>query len=144
MKKLVVGVFVAGAAVVALSTHFAEASPAGAPNTAVSRQQAIARVLALKKEVVVANRTAAKQLTLAEFEAGIGQNHTSPANFDPLRQVWVVAVGGKVIPQFSHGKAFAYAIYIVDTQTGMITGALAGNAGVWPPNFDSLLDHGTP
>lgn len=144
MKQLIVAVIVAGAAMVALSAYFAEASPTGSPQSTVSRQQAIAKVLALKREILVANRSAAKQLTALEFEAGIGQNHTTPANFDPTRASWVVAVGGQIMPQYSHGKVFNYAIYIVDAQTGTITGALAGNVGSWPPTFDSLLDHGAP
>jgi hypothetical protein len=100
--------------------------------------------LALKKEILAANRSAAKQLTAAEFEVGIAQTHTTPTNYDPARQIWAVAIGGQVMPQFSRGKTFNYAIYIVDAQTGTITGTLAGNAGSWPLNFDSLPDHGAP
>jgi hypothetical protein len=45
MKRFIVAVIVAGAAVLALSAQFVEASPTESPQTVVSRQQVIAKVI---------------------------------------------------------------------------------------------------
>jgi hypothetical protein len=109
-----------------------------ASDSTAARAAILQRFSRTSAEIRRVDRIDAKLMTRAEFEQGSNNAGTSTSpNTDPNQSLWVVAIGGDVLPQFSRGLAFTWGIYLVSADNGDILGMLAG-PGPWPPYFDSM------
>ncbi len=113
------------------------ASPKPTPFSS-ARDAIVQRFSRTSAEIRRVDRIDAKLMTRAEFERAAKTGSSSP-NADPNQLVWVVAIGGDVVPAFSRGQAFAWGIYLVSADTGEVASMLAGSDS-WPPYFDVLPD----
>jgi len=117
------------------------ASSAPVVTVPVTRQQVIDRFSRPTAEAPTVTRIQAKLMTREEFERA--QVNGGSAGVDRTLWVWVVAIAGRVTPQFGHGITFPSATYLVDASTGSVLGLNAGSES-WPAYFDVLPDYGAP
>jgi hypothetical protein len=131
------------------------ASPSGAPTVAlVSRQEIVGNTTRLKAELLQVSRMAAKLTTWSTLQTVAQPTEPDlhvPTGETPTAEIWVVAVSGKILPEFdvSNGVTFAWAVYIYDAHTGNPESTLAGLGSLgpqttWPPFFDALPDLSSP
>ena len=130
-------------------------SPSAAPTaTLVSRQEVLGDTTRLKAELLQINRMAAKLTTWSTLQTVAQPTEPDlhvPTGETPTAEIWVVAVSGKILPEFdvSNGVTFAWAVYLYDAHTGNPESALAGPGSLgpqttWPPFFDALPDLYSP
>lgn len=116
---------------------------AGAIAPRISRQEAIARIERLTLVNRRIDRLKAVRSTWDAVYTARADNTTLPKAPAPTTQVWVVAVAGDVVPQFSRGKHFAWAVFVINADTGDPMATFAGpdaGPGAWPAFFTTLRD----
>lgn len=103
----------------------------------LSRSDAIGRVTRLTVEVLRADRTDAKLVSVAALppEAGAGNESSLLSS----GCAWVVSVNGDVAPAFGHGSHFATGTWILDSVSGNVTTMAADETT--PAWFAGLPDH---
>ena len=125
---------------IAASLRQVAPSTAPSPSASPARTAVLERFSRITSEIRRVDRIDAKLMTRREFEQASGPNGTSTSpNWDPNQVIWVVAISGEVVPQFSRGLVFPWGIYLVSVDSGDIIGMRAG-AGPWPSYFDGLPD----
>lgn len=144
-------------AIVVGRSHVGPPSPAASSPTtptvsasatpAVSRQQVLDEVAALKGEVLQLNEEEAKLSTWATLLAAdpTAQLYVPPGS-TPSSEIWVVAVSGKIAPEFNvsqNGLTAPWAIYVYDADTGLADAVQLGGPSSWPSFFDSIPDLST-
>jgi len=106
----------------------------------ISRQEVTARIQGL---TLIARRIDRLEAVLstwdAVYTARAGNTMLPPTFAAPTTPVWVVAVAGDTVPQFSHGKHYPWAVFVSNADTGQPMATFAGT-GAWPAFFTTLRD----
>ena len=80
------------------------------------------------------DRVKVKRTSLRAYESVVGE---SVASGDSERAVLLVAVAGKVVPEFGRGTTYRWGVLVVDEVTGEPLSLRAGPER-WPPFFSGV------